>query len=129
MAEYICPVEDVTDNYQPSPNISDEFSIISAPQYSDTLSSNRHSAGSDDNDSEAMNPSNVREDVAIIGFSFRFPQEACDEESFWEMLVQKRSAMTEIPKDRWNVDAFYHPDKDRKETVNLTHLQLSNTFV
>jgi hypothetical protein len=129
MVEHDCPVEDTTNTYQPSPNVSDRFTIVSTPKDSDTLSSHQHSMESDDNDSEAMNPPNAQEDVAIIGFSFRFPQEACNEESFWEMLVQKRSAMTEIPKDRWNVDAFYHPDKNQKETVSLIHLQPSNPLV
>jgi hypothetical protein len=57
------------------------------------------------------------EPVAVIGFSFKFPQDATSGESFWKMLLEGRSAMTEIPKDRFNIDAFYHPNADRHDTV------------
>jgi acyl transferase domain-containing protein len=58
----------------------------------------------------------ILEPIAIIGFSFRFPQEAISQEGFWRMLVEKRSAMTDWPKERLNVDSFYHPGKGRKES-------------
>jgi acyl transferase domain-containing protein len=57
------------------------------------------------------------EGLAIVGFSLKFPQEAEDEDSFWKMLMEGRCAMTEIPQDRINMDAFYHPDPDRVDTV------------
>ena len=50
------------------------------------------------------------EDIAIIGFSLRFPQDAVSAESFWNMLDEGRSAATEVPETRFNIDAFYHPD-------------------
>ena len=56
--------------------------------------------------------------IAVIGFSINFPQEATTAESFWEMLDNGRSAMTEFPKDRLNIDAFYHPDSSRRGTVS-----------
>ncbi|KAI0465689.1 hypothetical protein F4859DRAFT_527822 [Xylaria cf. heliscus] len=49
------------------------------------------------------------EPVAIIGFSFKLPQDVHDEESFWSVLQQKRNLMTEWPKNRVNIDAFYDP--------------------
>ena len=30
--------------------------------------------------------------------------------------------MNDVPKDRFNVDAFYHPDASRLNTVGLTYL-------
>ena len=51
------------------------------------------------------------EPVAVIGFSLKFPQDATSSETFWEMMAEKRSAMTEFPADRLNIDAFYHPSK------------------
>ena len=59
----------------------------------------------------------ILEPIAVVGFSLRFPQEATSPESFWEMLAEKRCAMTEWPKDRINLDAFYHPDSNRTDTV------------
>ena len=58
--------------------------------------------------------------VAIIGFSLKFSQEATSSEAFWEMLCEGRSAMTEFPRDRINIDAFYHPDSNRHQTVCVT---------
>ena len=55
--------------------------------------------------------------IAIVGFSLKFPQEATSPEAFWEMLVERRCSMTEWPKERLNLDAFYHPDRDRPDTV------------
>ena len=51
------------------------------------------------------------EPIAICGLSLKFPQEAISVEAFWEMLVEKRTAMTEFPKDRLNIDAFYDPNR------------------
>ncbi|KAG9235236.1 hypothetical protein BJ875DRAFT_399470 [Amylocarpus encephaloides] len=66
---------------------------------------------------EAANDS--LEPIAIIGFSFKFPQDADTSENFWQMLVEGRSAMTEVPKDRWNSGTFYHPDPERHDCTNV----------
>ncbi|CAI7975412.1 Polyketide synthase [Frankia sp. Hr75.2] len=50
-----------------------------------------------------------REPVAILGLSCRFPG-AADPEAFWRLLVDGRDAVREVPRDRWDVDAFYDPD-------------------
>lgn len=59
--------------------------------------------------------------IAIIGISLRGPGDASDTESFWQMLLDARSARTEIPKDRYNVDGFYHPDPDRLASIQQRH--------
>ena len=59
----------------------------------------------------------TQDDVAIIGLSLRFPQDAVTPASFWKMLLEGRSAATKVPADRFNVDAFYHPDPDRLDSV------------
>ena len=56
------------------------------------------------------------EPIAIIGFSAMLPQDA-ENAQFWKMLCEGHSAETTIPKDRFNVDAFYHPDVDRIDSV------------
>lgn len=61
------------------------------------------------------------EPIAVVGMALKFPQDATTAESFWQMLLDGRSAMTEVPKDRWNIDAFYHPNPDRYDTVSITH--------
>jgi acyl transferase domain-containing protein len=61
------------------------------------------------------------EPIAIVGIAFEFPQEATTEESFWQMISNGRSAHTDFPKDRVNIDAFYHPDDGRNSTVRAPH--------
>ncbi|MDM8520038.1 type I polyketide synthase [Anaerolineales bacterium HSG6] len=48
------------------------------------------------------------EPIAIIGLACRFPQ-ADSPETFWELLAQRRDLMTDIPVNRWDIDAFYDP--------------------
>ena len=55
--------------------------------------------------------------IAVVGLSLKFPQDATSSESFWNVLLEKRCASTEMPKDRFNIDAFYGKDKTRKDTV------------
>lgn len=55
--------------------------------------------------------------IAIIGIAFRGPGDAHDPEAFYRMLLEGRSARSEIPKDRYNVDAFYHPDPERLGSI------------
>ncbi|MCJ1357455.1 MAG: hypothetical protein MMC33_007451 [Icmadophila ericetorum] len=59
------------------------------------------------------------EPLAIIGLAFEFPQEATSEESFWQMIFDGQSASTDFPKDRMNIDAFYHPDGSRQNTITV----------
>lgn len=55
------------------------------------------------------------EPVAIVGLSFRMPQEAVDEDSFWSVLEARKNLMTEWPKDRVNIDSFYEARNERKQ--------------
>ena len=52
-----------------------------------------------------------REPIAIIGLGCRFPS-APDPESFWELLRDGVDATREVPKERWDIDAYYDPDPD-----------------
>lgn len=59
------------------------------------------------------------EPVAIIGFSFRFPQDAVDEESFWKILQEGRNVKTDWPESRINIDAFHNKDPKKTHMVNF----------
>ncbi|KAI1488341.1 polyketide synthase [Biscogniauxia mediterranea] len=61
------------------------------------------------------------EPIAIIGLDARFPGDGSTAEKFYELLLAGRSARTEIPKDRYNVDAFWHPDANRNGTTRVRH--------
>jgi thioester reductase-like protein len=49
------------------------------------------------------------EPIAIIGIGCRFPG-ANDPESFWQLLRNSVDAISEVPKERWDIDAFYNPE-------------------
>lgn len=57
--------------------------------------------------------------IAIVGMACRLPGSATNPEKLWDMVARKQSGRCEIPKDRMNVDAFYHPDPDRNGTVRI----------
>jgi acyl transferase domain-containing protein len=47
--------------------------------------------------------------IAIIGIGCRFPGGAQSPDEFWKMLCDGVDGISEVPADRWNVDAFYRP--------------------
>lgn len=57
--------------------------------------------------------------IAIIGIGCRFPGDTTSPEKLWKLCTQAKSAWSEIPKDRYNQKAFYHPDGESKGTVSL----------
>nr|WHN38865.1 polyketide synthase 4 [Elsinoe perseae] len=63
----------------------------------------------------------LKEPIAIIGFDAVFPGEGSTPESFYDMLLAGRSARGEVPANRYNIDAFYHPDYSRAGTVRTRH--------
>lgn len=54
--------------------------------------------------------SDLLDPIAVIGFSIKFPGEACTPEGFWRMVRDKQSAYQTWPKDRMNLEAFVHKD-------------------
>jgi hypothetical protein len=85
------------------------------------------------------------EAIAVVGMAMRFPGGATDSKRFWDskcgrlkqhlrlwslsfeytlmmfhhqVLKNGRSAHTPIPKSRFNVDGYYHPDGARIGSVN-----------
>jgi acyl transferase domain-containing protein len=48
------------------------------------------------------------EPIAIIGMGCRFPG-AQDPGAFWQLLRDEADAISEVPSDRWDVNAFYDP--------------------
>ena len=52
----------------------------------------------------------VAEPVAVVGIGCRFPGDVVGPESFWRLLLDGEDAVREVPKDRWDADAFYDPD-------------------
>jgi acyl transferase domain-containing protein len=59
--------------------------------------------------------------VAVIGMACQFPGGVNSPEDFWTLLSEGRSGWGEVPVDRWNADAFYHPEGEAKESMKTKH--------
>jgi amino acid adenylation domain-containing protein/non-ribosomal peptide synthase protein (TIGR01720 family) len=55
-----------------------------------------------------------KEEIAIIGYSCRFPGGANNAEKFWELLVEGYDAVTEIPKERFPFEEYFNSEKGVK---------------
>ncbi|MFY9983858.1 MAG: type I polyketide synthase [Chthoniobacterales bacterium] len=62
-----------------------------------------------------------REPIAIIGMGFRLPGGAHEESSLWRILSDGIDVITEIPGDRWDLEAYYDPDPDMPGKMNCRH--------
>ncbi len=53
-----------------------------------------------------------QEPIAVIGMGCRFPAGANDPGAFWRLLRDGVDAVTEVPAERWDVEALFDPDPD-----------------
>lgn len=60
------------------------------------------------------------EPIAIVGMECRFPG-AKNRDEYWQLLHDGVDAVTEVPEDRWDVDAFYDPDPAAPGKMNTRH--------
>ena len=47
-------------------------------------------------------------DIAVVGLDCRFPH-AADPAQLWQLLIEGRDAISEVPSSRWNADDFHDP--------------------
>ncbi|KAM3465179.1 hypothetical protein MY5147_009341 [Beauveria neobassiana] len=59
------------------------------------------------------------DDIAIIGLGLRFPGDASSPEALWETLERGESQWSEIPRDRLNINGYYHPSGDREGSISF----------
>ncbi|KAF4341752.1 polyketide synthase [Fusarium beomiforme] len=59
--------------------------------------------------------------IAIIGVGCRLPGGANNLDKLWELLSESRDGQTEIPKDRWNADAWFDAYPDAKQAMVTKH--------
>lgn len=45
-------------------------------------------------------------DIAVVGFSFKLPQNVNDVDGLWDVLEKRRNLMTPFPEDRMNSESF-----------------------
>ena len=83
--------------------------LLKALQAIDTLQSRLHTIERD-----------RTEPIAIVGLSCRFPGSP-DPDAFWRTLSEGIDAVTELPDDRWDKDAYY--DRDPSVSSKIRALQ------
>ena len=52
------------------------------------------------------------EPIAIVSMACRFPRRSRTPEEFWQCLIDQTDEVSEIPDDRWDLDAFYDEDPE-----------------
>ena len=84
----------------------------------------RSSSRSDEHTSVTSAPSfhgegagRLDDPTALVGLACRVPG-AQNSSKLWENIVQQKDLQKKIPSDRFNVDAFYHPNGANKSTVS-----------
>lgn len=55
----------------------------------------------------------------VVGMACRVPG-ATSPSKLWDNLMSKVDVQRKMPSDRFNVDAFYHPNGEKKGSVSLT---------
>jgi acyl transferase domain-containing protein len=61
------------------------------------------------------------EPVAIVSMACRFPRNADTPEAFWKSLIERTDEVSQIPDDRWDLDAFYDDDPERPGRMYARH--------
>ncbi|WP_158613084.1 type I polyketide synthase [Nocardiopsis sp. Huas11] len=61
------------------------------------------------------------EPVAVVGMGCRFPGGASGVDAFWDLLVEGRSGVVEVPPDRWDLADFHDEDPEAEGRTYSRH--------
>lgn len=103
------------DNY---PNVINKEFVNEKPELSSSYESAiERSVAKLEMPKHVVSTPSVDRDVAIVGIAGRYPMaETLDD--FWENLLQGKDCITEIPKNRWNYENYFDPNKNSKGTIH-----------
>lgn len=117
MAIQVTQESDYLANTVREPDVShdcgDQTNGTPAPglQETETNGNGRHE---DENDMITPPP------IAIVGMALRLPGGVSSPESLWDLLINKRDAQSQVPSNRYNVEAF-HGSRARKGEIASQH--------
>ena len=60
------------------------------------------------------------EPIAIIGMGCRFP-DADNPQAFWELLSNGIDAISEVPTDRWDINAYFDNNPETPGKINTRY--------
>ncbi|KAF5026791.1 hypothetical protein F66182_1075 [Fusarium sp. NRRL 66182] len=61
------------------------------------------------------------EPIAVVGSACRFPGDLTTPSKLWAFLTNPQDLQSQVPKDRFNIDAFHHPDGSHHGRTNARH--------
>lgn len=109
--------------------------ILNGNTAENSQSPNGYRIGSDNHNGDSNIASDhVVEPVAIVGMAMRLPGGIHNADDFWDLLINKRNGQCRVPKDRYNIDAWYGPGKSGHvgtqhgyflEDLDLSHIDAS----
>ena len=59
------------------------------------------------------------EPIAILGMGCRLPGGITSPDEFWQLLIEGRDAITEVPPERWDLLKHFHPDPQHPLTQHV----------
>lgn len=62
-------------------------------------------------------PTTPQEPLAITGLAYRLPGSHDDEHKLWSLLKDGRDTWGKVPHDRYNQDAYHHPDPQHAGSI------------
>ncbi|MDI3284215.1 type I polyketide synthase [Polyangium sp. 15x6] len=62
-----------------------------------------------------------REPLAVVGLGLRLPSGIVDLDGLWRFLSEGGDAVSPVPRDRWDADAFYDPDPEADGKSYVRH--------
>jgi acyl transferase domain-containing protein len=81
-------------------------------QFELTYSQNKHAHTMASSTAEAASvKAGAPPPIAIVGMGMRLPGGVRTADDFWDVLIDQKDCSSEVPKTRYNIDAFYDPDK------------------
>jgi len=61
------------------------------------------------------------EPIAVVGMACRFPGGANSPQQYWDLLRDGRDAITEIPRERWELERYYSSDRNASGKMYTRH--------
>ncbi|KAI4237003.1 MAG: hypothetical protein LQ349_002190 [Xanthoria aureola] len=99
-----------------SPNESE----TDTPQIHVSLAKAEDGNTADPHTPETMDSLDYDDPVVIVGMACRLPGGVKSPYDLWEMLIHERSGQSKVPKERFNVDGYYHPEGDRAGVMSTS---------
>jgi acyl transferase domain-containing protein len=69
-------------------------------------------------DGYSTSEGSAKKPIAIVGMSCRLPGNISTPEEFWELCSRARNGWSEIPKERFDTNSFYHPNPGKSGCHN-----------